>query len=38
MLRNIVRGILSVVFAALATWAANYVVEKLFGPDDADAG
>ncbi len=34
MLRNIVRGILNVVFAAIATWAANYVVEKLFGPDE----
>ncbi len=34
MLRNTVRGILNVVFAAIATWAANYVVEKLFGPDE----
>ncbi len=37
MLRNVVRGVLSVVFAALATRAANYVVEKVFGPDDPDA-
>ena len=37
MLRNMVRGILNLVFAAFATWAANYVVEKIFGPDDPAA-
>ncbi|MGI9252695.1 MAG: hypothetical protein ACR2J8_03040 [Thermomicrobiales bacterium] len=33
MLRGIVRGVLGLVFAALATWAANAIVERMFGPD-----
>ena len=33
MLRNMVRGILGLVFAALATWAANAIVERMFGPE-----
>lgn len=37
MTRNLVRGILGLVLAALATWLANYIVEKMFGPEDAEA-
>jgi hypothetical protein len=33
--RNLVRGILNLLLAALAAWAANYIVEKIFGPEDA---
>lgn len=36
MLRNLIRGILNVIFAAAATWAANAIVEKLFGPEDSE--
>lgn len=34
MLRNTVRGVLGLVLVAAATWLANYMTEKLFGPDD----
>lgn len=37
MLRNTVRAVLGIVLTAAATWLANYLVEKLFGPD-AGAG
>jgi len=33
MMRNTVRGILGLVLAAAATWLANFVVEKVFGPE-----
>jgi hypothetical protein len=36
MLRNMVRGVLGLVFAAVATWAANAIVEKMFGPEPGD--
>ena len=36
MLRNTVRGILGLVLAAGATWLANYIVEKIFGPDEVE--
>ena len=35
MSRNLVRGILGLVLAAAATWLANMIVEKMFGPEDA---
>jgi hypothetical protein len=35
MARNLVRGILGLVLAAAATWLANMIVEKMFGPEDA---
>jgi hypothetical protein len=35
MSRNLVRGILGLVLAAAATWLANTIVEKMFGPEDA---
>jgi hypothetical protein len=34
MTRNLVRGILGLVLAAAATWLANMIVEKLFGPEE----
>jgi thiol:disulfide interchange protein len=37
MLRNTIRGILGLVLAAAATWLANYIVEKVFGPEDPAA-
>jgi hypothetical protein len=37
MLRNTTRGILGLVFAAAATWLANLVVEKMFGPEEDEA-
>ena len=37
MLRNTTRGILGLVFAAGATWLANFVIEKIFGPEESDA-
>ncbi|GBD17465.1 hypothetical protein HRbin26_02386 [bacterium HR26] len=35
MARNLVRGILSLVLAAVATWLANYIVERIFGPEES---
>jgi len=37
MLKNTSRGILGLVLAAAATWLANYIVEKVFGPDEVEA-
>lgn len=37
MLRNTVRGVLGLVLVAAATWLANYVTERLFGPEDPGA-
>ncbi len=34
MLRNTTRGILGLVLAAGATWLSNFIVEKMFGPED----
>jgi hypothetical protein len=34
MTRNLVRGILGLVLAAAATWLANMIVEKIFGPEE----
>ncbi len=36
MVRNTTRGILGLIFAAGATWLANFVVEKIFGPEEAE--
>ena len=38
MMRNLVRGILGLALAAAATWLANAIVDKIFGPEDADTG
>jgi hypothetical protein len=37
MTKNLVRGILNLVLAAAATWVANYIVDRIFGPDQAEA-
>ncbi len=37
MLRNTLRGVLSLVFVAVATWLNNYVTELIFGPEDPGA-
>jgi hypothetical protein len=34
MMRNVVRGILGLVFAALATWLANELTNIIFGPEE----
>ncbi len=34
MMRNVVRGILGLILAAAATWIANFVTERIFGPED----
>lgn len=36
MMRSVVRGVLGILFAALATWAANYIIEKMFGPEESE--
>ena len=36
MVRNTTRGILGLIFAAGATWLANFVVEKIFGPEEPE--
>jgi hypothetical protein len=36
MTRNVVRGILNLVFAAAAAWLANFLVEKMFGPEELE--
>jgi hypothetical protein len=35
MMRNTVRGLLTLVLTAAATWLANRIVEQVFGPEDA---
>ena len=35
MARSLVRGILGLVLAAAATYLANMIVERIFGPEDA---
>ena len=35
VLRNTVRGVLGLVFVAAATWLADYVTERIFGPENA---
>lgn len=37
MARNLARGILGLVLAAAATWATNYIISKVFGPDELDS-
>jgi hypothetical protein len=36
-MKNAVRGILVLVLTAAATWVANYVVDRVFGPDEIEA-
>jgi hypothetical protein len=35
MLRNTFRGILALILTAVATWLANRIADKVFGPEDA---
>jgi len=37
MMRNTVRGILALALTAVATWLANMIVERIFGPEDGTA-
>lgn len=37
MAKNVVRGILNLVLAAAAAWLANFIVDKIFGPDEEEA-
>lgn len=37
MIKNVTRGILGLVLTAMATWAANEIVERVFGPDEETA-
>lgn len=34
MVRNTFRGILGLLLAAAATWLANFITEKVFGPEE----
>ena len=34
MMKNVARGILGLVLTAAATWLANELVERMFGPDE----
>jgi thiol:disulfide interchange protein len=34
MLRNTVRGIIALVLTAVATWLANRIADKIFGPEE----
>lgn len=36
MLKNTMRGIIGLVLTAGATWLANIIVDKIFGPDDPE--
>jgi predicted permease len=33
MAKNLVRGVLGLVLTAAAAWLAQYIVDKVFGPD-----
>jgi len=37
MMKNTIRGVLGLVLTAAATWLANYIVDKMFGPDEETA-
>lgn len=34
MMKNVTRGILGLILTAMATWLANEIVERVFGPDE----
>lgn len=34
MMKNVSRGILGLILTAMATWLANEIVERVFGPDE----
>ena len=33
-MRNLVRSLLSIALTAAAAWLANFIVEKIFGPEE----
>ena len=35
-MRNIVRSVLGILLTAAAAWLANYIVERIFGPEETD--
>jgi hypothetical protein len=36
-MKNAVRGVLILVLTAGVTWLANYLVDRVFGPDEIEA-
>ena len=36
--RTMFRSLMGVALAALATWFANYLTERIFGPEELEAG
>jgi len=38
MARNTFRAVLALVLTAAATWLANVIVDRIFGPDEVAAG
>ena len=36
--RGIFRSLVGIALAAAATWLANYLTERIFGPEEIDAG
>lgn len=34
LVRNTVRGLLGIALAAAATWLANFITDKIFGPEE----
>lgn len=34
MMKNVTRGILGLILTAMATWLANEIVDRVFGPDE----
>ena len=34
MMRNTFRGIVALILTAVATWLANKIADKVFGPED----
>ncbi len=36
--RSIFRSLMGIALAAAATWLANYLTEKIFGPEELEAG
>ena len=37
MIRNTFRGVLGLILVAAATWLANYITEKIFGPEEVES-
>jgi hypothetical protein len=36
--RSVFRSLMGIALAALATWLANYLTDKIFGPEELEAG